>query len=137
MSQGFNTAVGIGVPVLAQLAVGTEASQAVYWIIGAVGVAAAANQLMAFWRNATGRFAEREGGTRYQTAEGSAKEHERLESKIELAFQRVENVLAALRDQNEERASKLHSRIDPISNRVTELAGRLDDHLADHRAGRV
>jgi predicted Holliday junction resolvase-like endonuclease len=44
--------------------------------------------------------------------------------------------LEALGRDAEERARKLHARIDPIAQSLAAVNGRVDDHLADHRAGR-
>jgi len=46
---------------------------------------------------------------------------------------------ATLTDHNrqaEERAAKIHSRIDPISELASATSARFDDHIEDHRNGR-
>ena len=44
--------------------------------------------------------------------------------------------LARHNDQAEERAAKLHSRIDPIAQLSQATNARFDDHIEDHRNGR-
>ena len=44
--------------------------------------------------------------------------------------------LEALNKKDEERASKLHSRIDPISQLAQSTTDRVNDHFEDHRNGR-
>jgi hypothetical protein len=49
-------------------------------------------------------------------------------------------VLAAIKASGEEaesRSSKIHSRIDPLSNVVAATNQRMEDHLRDHRAGLI
>ena len=49
----------------------------------------------------------------------------------------VTNTLNQHNQQAEERAAKLHDRIDPIATIAQSTSARLEDHFRDHRTGRV
>jgi hypothetical protein len=83
----------------------------------------------------------------YITREDCREAHQqasRLESTKLEAIQRqldhlgntVTNTLNQHNQQAEERANKLHARIDPISQIAQATSSRFDDHIEDHRAGR-
>lgn len=63
--------------------------------------------------------------------------HNSLERKLEQIGLRIEAAVDKLGSEAEKRASNLHDRIDPISRELAAVSGRLDDHLNDHRVGKV
>ena len=73
----------------------------------------------------------------YLTRAECSAQHTREAAILTAAMNRIENMLSDHARAAEVRAGKLHERIDPISQAVTAVAGRVDDHLADHRAGRT
>ena len=73
----------------------------------------------------------------YLTRTECLAQHNRESAVLNSAMNRIESILAEHAKSAEIRSSKLHERIDPISQAVTAVAGRMDDHLQDHRAGRT
>ena len=73
----------------------------------------------------------------YLTRAECSAQHAREAAVLNAAMNRIESLLSEHGKAAEVRSSKLHERIDPISQAVTAVAGRMDDHLQDHRAGRT
>lgn len=139
MSDLVSAAGGLSLPIIAQVAAQAEVSTAdrnpaIWWMVGAAAAAVVFNQLSQSWDRLTGRFSRQNNDPQMQTAEGCKVIHQHLDEKMEAFCDRVTGAVEKLGRDAEERSSKLHSRIDPISQRVTAVDARVDDHLADHRS---
>lgn len=73
----------------------------------------------------------------YLTRAECMNQHARDAKTLETAVSEIKSMLEKHALQAEDRARSLHKRIDPISSEIVAAKGRLDDHLQDHRAGRM
>ncbi len=115
----------------------TDTSSALAWIAGLAAAAVIFNQVSSAWSRLTGRFTRDPASTQYQTTGRCEKMHERVEEAIDAMGDRISEQLKEMARDHEDRASKLHARIDPIGNMTVAVHTSLENHLADHRAGRT
>jgi hypothetical protein len=135
-------------------------------LLGSAALAVMANQGITLWRNVSGKSQKRELNqpltveaakefaeknhdhpqymTRRECPERHAEDERRLkqqtdEIKTSLAgiSQKLSEGMEKLNTKDEERAAKLHARIDPISKLAQSTTDRLNDHFEDHRNGRM
>lgn len=143
MSDLVSAAGGLSLPVIAQVAAQADGASsgnpAIWWLVGAAAAAVIFNQLATAWDRLTTRFSRQQtpDGQQFQTAAGCKAVHSAFDSKVDSFCREIRDSIAALGREAEERSSKLHARIDPISQRVTAVDARVDDHLADHRSHRA
>lgn len=135
MSDAMQSAFALTVPFLAQLTLDSDQAAAVNWLLGLACVAVAGNQIMQFWRHATGRFQPRQhDGPAYQTVMECKTAHKDMDAEIEKLGSSLRSALADIERNAERRATSLHQRIDPIAAELNGVSRRMDDHLADHRS---
>jgi hypothetical protein len=72
-----------------------------------------------------------------QASQSETKKLDDLKRQVESLGTSFQTTLNRHNEQAEERAAKLHDRIDPISKIVQSTSDRFDDHLKDHRTGRT
>lgn len=128
MTDFASAAIGISLPVLAQIASGFDnRSAAVWWLVGLAAVAFAFNQIVVAWRSMTQRFAERDGsGPRYQTAARCDELHRKIEAGMATVDERHSHRTDALRREIKADVEGVHSRINDVLRAVSTLGGKID-----------
>jgi hypothetical protein len=77
---------------------------------------------------------------KYVSCEECKAHRERIERRVDAQmemFARVSDKLDLIEAHNEDRAKRMHDRIDPVIRTTAETAGVLRQHLEDHRAART
>jgi len=72
-----------------------------------------------------------------QAAQDGTGKIEQVQRQLDHLGTEIKGALSELSKDAETRASKLHARIDPISQLAQSTTDRLNDHFEDHRTGRV
>jgi hypothetical protein len=157
VSDTLSTTTALIAPVLAAAIQGPDDAQSamLWWIVGFVALAAGANQVLTLARHVMGQGVKREiqQPLQVQAVSTSAeKDHthpdlvslpecKRLHldagNRFEIATREIKIMLDTHARAAEDRARKLHERIDPISAATAATKARLDDHLDDHRNGKA
>lgn len=115
-----------------------QITAAVWWILGAAGVAVIFNNLFSAWTNLTGRFKEKEGaGPEYVTRQACHEAHQKTEATIKEREENLEQTITELENKLESKSNELrvivradiagvHKRVDAILAAVSELKGRVE-----------
>lgn len=72
-----------------------------------------------------------------QASQTEASRIEQVQRQLDHFSNEMKATLQKHNESAESRASKLHSRIDPIAQLAQSTTDRLEDHFEDHRAGRL
>ena len=131
MSDSFSASVSLLPLVIAQVP-GAERSEILTVLLGGAALAVIANQFVSLWRNATGRFKERDlPGPRVQTIEDCQELHTRLDATVRLMSEQHNNRTEQLRREIKADVAQVYERIedktDGINNRLTSLFQAVGD----------
>ena len=140
--------------------------QLVSVLLGGAALAVIANQGITLWRNMSGKSQKREldqpltvkAASEYaeknhdhpqyilrkECPDRHAEDERRLKQQTDEIKASLTGIslklsegMEKLNTKDEERAAKLHARIDPISKLAQSTTDRLNDHFEDHRNGRM
>jgi len=133
MSDLVSSAVGLALPVIAQVAsVPDDRSAAIWWLIGLAAVAVAFNQISNAWLRITGRFQEKRGDTPdYQTRPRCEELHREItRTLIDMNAAhntRTETLRREIKDDVGNIYDRIESKTQATTDRITELVRVIGD----------
>lgn len=126
MSDTISTLAALAPAAVAQVAIPTETSALVWWLVGLAAAAALFNQIVAAWRNLTGRFSDRPAdGPEYVTRPACHQAMKEVADRLDRIDQCRLNDMADLRNLIRSEVGGTHKRVDAILSAVSEVRGEL------------
>lgn len=125
-------------PVLAAFDVSQPAPTELFTWLGCLAFfLVVADKVITVWRSATGDFRKHGEQPNLQTLPNCQSIHKALADHLDARFDKLSTEIKTLGTAAETRASRIHSRIDPLAEQTSSNRDTLSNHLEDHRAGRL